>query len=90
MLTDKDIEKLGQLVETILDNRLEARLKPIEDRIVAVDVRIHALEIRLELLEKRLTSLEGEFYAFRADMNALFLSHDQRIRALESSQIQIH
>lgn len=70
MLTDIDLEKIGTLVEAIVDNRLETRLKPLEER--------------LSSMEKRFSMLENEFYSFRADMTALYLSHDQRIYVLET------
>ncbi len=73
MLTDTDLDKIGKLVGAIVDNRLEARLRPLEERLAS--------------LEKRLSLLENEFYSFRADMNALYLSHDQRISKIEAVQV---
>ena len=55
MLTREDLAAIG----TIMDEKLEARLKPIEERLTSIEGRVTGIEESVTGIEGRVTSIEG-------------------------------
>lgn len=81
MLEKNDLLALGQMMDDLLDRKLEpinARLDAIEGRLDAVDVRLDniegrldAVDVRLDNIEVRLTNLEENSKITRESVNTL-------------------
>ena len=54
MLTREDLAAIG----TIMDEKLEARLKPIEERLTSIEGRVTGIEERVTGIEGRVTGIE--------------------------------
>ena len=81
MLEKNDLLALGQMMDDLLDRKLEpvcSRLDAIEGRLDAVDVRLDniegrldAVDVRLDNIEVRLTNLEENSKITRESVNTL-------------------
>ncbi len=54
MLTREDLAAIG----TIMDEKLEARLKPIEERLTSIEGRVTGIEESVTEIEERVTGIE--------------------------------
>ena len=67
MLEKNDLLALGQMMDDLLDRKLE----PVYTRLDAIEGRLDAVDVRLDNIEVRLTNLEENSKITRESVNTL-------------------
>ena len=67
MMEKNDLLALGQMMDDLLDRKLE----PINARLDAIEGRLDAVDVRLDNIEVRLTNLEENSKITRESVNTL-------------------
>ncbi len=84
-MTDQELlQAIGQIVETALDNRLDAKLEPLrkdirelKDSVVSMDVRINQLEAITDMVSTRMDRLEFNMDRLESRLKLLERGTDQ-------------
>ncbi|WP_300809475.1 hypothetical protein [uncultured Acetatifactor sp.] len=89
-LTAEDLLAISQMMEEMLDRKLDARLKPIEHELKSLKAEVDGLKAEVKGLKAEVDGLKAEVKGLKAEVDGLKAEVDGLKKEVDTLKTEIH
>ena len=89
-LTAEDLLAISQMMEEMLDRKLDARLKPIEHEVKGLKAEVDGLKAEVKGLKAEVDGLKAEVKGLKAEVDGLKAEVDGLKKEVDTLKTEIH